>query len=298
MVIGASLSIDVLNPSFFYQAGVDLHDFAVLADNRLRRRLLLTHPGTDYPFQLDGEWWLAKDFFRAQNWEVRRDCDYTHMGCVLVDEEQIILLDPGGSPYSTSRRTHVLEGEEVVAPYSRYFDALWGGYEHSSALLWDDLLFPGFPDTGRRIAVAADEDWSKVIRYLTRNPMALYELTPRKFERLIAELLQRDGYVTTLTPERKDGGFDVFALQESPAGRHLYLVECKRFAQQHPVGVSIVRALYGVVESTKASAGLVVTTSRFTKGALEFQTDVPYRMNLRQYEGLLEWLQRHSRSVH
>ena len=292
-MLGASQSVDILNPLFFYRAGLDIHEFALLSDKRLKRRLLLAHPVTDYPFQLDGQWWLAKDFFPHHDWEVQRECDYTHMGSAIVDDETLFLLDPGDWP-DYSERSFLLQGAGPVAPYARYFDALWGGDEHSATLLWDDVLFPGFPDTARRIAVVSDDYWSKVIQHLSENPESLHELTPRKFEELIAELLQRDGYLVTLTPERKDGGFDVLALQDSPAGKHLYLVECKRFAQHHPVGVSIVRALYGVVERAKATAGLVVTTSRFTSGALEFQADLPYRMGLQQYEDLCDWLERHS----
>ena len=294
IALGASECIDILNPSFFREAGHDIHDLAAIADQRLKRRLLLVNGMTGYPIKLDGEWWLVKDIFRSNNWEVNVDCDYTHMGCVLVDNKIALLLEPGQYSHPAGYRTHFIEGQGAVAPYKRYFEALWTGYTHKAALLWDDVLFPGFPDTAQRIAIASNENWSKVIQYLSANPRALYELTPRKFEELIAEILEREGYVTTLTPERKDGGFDVLALRDSPVGKHLYLVECKQYAQSNPVGVSIVRALYGVVERKKASAGLIVTTSRFTKGALEFQADIPHRMSLRKYEDLRELLEFHA----
>ena len=293
MILGASYSVDILNPSFFYKVGLQLHDLTLLSDERLRRRLLLSHPETDLPFELDGEWWQVKDFFRHHGWDVNRDCDYTHIGCVFVDEDYLFLLDPGIYGHPSEIRMHSIEGRQLVSPYQKYYEALWNGYQNES-ILWDDVVFPGFPESSQKIAIASNDDWNRIIKYLSQHPEILYELTPRKFEELIAELLHREGYNITLTPERKDGGFDILALHNTAVGRHLYLVECKRYARENPVGVNLVRALYGVVENERASGGLIVTTSRFTRGALEFQHDLEFRVNLKQYENIKEWLAIHS----
>ena len=73
-------------------------------------------------------------------------------------------------------------------------------------------------------------------------------------------------------------------------GEHLYLVECKQYAPERPVGVEIVRSLYGVVEEKKATAGLVITTSHFTKGAMAFRDKLSHRMSLKKFQELLQWL--------
>ncbi|MCE5319179.1 MAG: restriction endonuclease, partial [Parachlamydia sp.] len=118
----------------------------------------------------------------------------------------------------------------------------------------------------------------------------LYSLDPRKFEELVAEMLSQRGYEITLTPPSKDGGLDMYAARKDDLGSFLYLVECKRYTPPTKVGVSIVRSLYGVVQQKQANGGIVVTSSFFTKGAKEFQENVPHQMHLRDYLALQKWL--------
>jgi restriction system protein len=75
-------------------------------------------------------------------------------------------------------------------------------------------------------------------------------------------------------------------------GSFLYYVECKRYAPDHPVGVNLVRELYGVVQADRVTAGILATTSFFTRGAKEFQSEVAYQISLRDYFGIQDWLQK------
>lgn len=129
-----------------------------------------------------------------------------------------------------------------------------------------------------------------ILTMVQNDPSSVYGLSPRQFEELVAELLHQQGYEVALTPPSRDGGFDMYAARKDGLGEFMYLVECKRYSQERPVGVDIVRALYGVVEKQEASAGVLVTTSRFTKGAAEFQRSVRHRLSLRDYLDLQEWL--------
>jgi len=132
------------------------------------------------------------------------------------------------------------------------------------------------------------------LRLLAYRPDDLLRLSPREFERLIAELLARDGYEVELTPETRDGGFDIVAVKRAGiAVPQLCLVECKRYSHVKRVGVQPVRQLYGVVSEQNASAGLVVTSSFFTSPALAFQQRVGHRLGLRDYESLKAWLSRY-----
>lgn len=135
--------------------------------------------------------------------------------------------------------------------------------------------------------VSANERISIMVR---EKPEAVYSLSSREFEELVAELLNEQGYAVELTPPSKDGGFDMYAARKNGLGEFLFLVECKRYAPGHPVGVQIVRALHGVVQQEQATAGIVVTTSRFTKGAIEFQQSARHKLSLRDYIHLKEWL--------
>jgi restriction system protein len=73
-------------------------------------------------------------------------------------------------------------------------------------------------------------------------------------------------------------------------GTFLYIVECKRYAPDHPVGVGVIRQLYGVVQAERATAGILATTSFFTGGAKEFQRKIPSQLSLKDYIGIQAWL--------
>lgn len=137
----------------------------------------------------------------------------------------------------------------------------------------------------------------QLLQHLHSNPAHFYELEPRRFEEVIAELLHRQGYNVSLTPSSKDGGVDLFIASRTSVGSFLYLVECKRYSRSNPVGVEIVRQLYGVVEQVNATAGIIATTSVFTSGAREWQRSVHNRMDLRDFHAVQEWL-RTSLRVH
>lgn len=127
---------------------------------------------------------------------------------------------------------------------------------------------------------------------ITKDPDLMYNISPREFELLVAELLHRDGYEVEVTPASKDGGIDIYAARSDTLGRVLFLVECKKYALSNRVKVDVVRALYGNVSAKKATAGVLVTTSTFTRGAKQFQQAIPNQLSLRDYINLKDWLQR------
>lgn len=133
----------------------------------------------------------------------------------------------------------------------------------------------------------ANEEIFKKIRL---DPALMRSLTPREFEEFVGDLLKKLGYEVTLTPASRDGGFDMYAASSNALGSFLYLVECKKYEPQNKVGVEIVRSLYGVLESKKATAGMVVTSSFFTKGAEDFQQQVMYKVHLHDYLKIQKWL--------
>lgn len=93
-----------------------------------------------------------------------------------------------------------------------------------------------------------------LVERLRRQPQSIYELPPREFEELIAELLSDLGYEVELTPASRDGGKDILAYMSTPHGRLLCLVEAKRYRQDRPVGVELVRQLYGTLIDADASS--------------------------------------------
>lgn len=163
------------------------------------------------------------------------------------------------------------------------------------------FTLPGFVDTlGRGIPDDSPEDRQvrvdittvsdEFLRRFRDNPDLLHDLTPRGFEELVAELLGRLGYEVTLTPPSKDGGKDIYAARKDHLGAFLYIVECKKYSPRRPVGVGLIRQLHGVVQAEQATAGILATTSFFTRGAKDFQETVAFQISFRDYLGVREWL--------
>lgn len=157
--------------------------------------------------------------------------------------------------------------------------------------------------TGRRVSVKgasaraiiafATEVSDELITALAVHPALVHDLSPRKFEELIAELLHRSGVDVTLTPATRDGGRDIIAKVHSAIGSFLCYVECKKYSAERPVGVALVRELYGVVARDRVTLGVLVTTSHFTAQARKFSDGVPHQLTLKEYRDLEVWLGRH-----
>jgi len=131
------------------------------------------------------------------------------------------------------------------------------------------------------------------LREIADHPRLMFEMLPRRFEQLVAELLERHGYMVTLTPQSRDGGKDMYAARRDDVGSFLYVVECKRHAPDRPVGVGIVRALHGVAQHERVNAAMLMTTSYFSAPAREFAADLRYQISLKDYFDLRHWLDRY-----
>ncbi|MGA3207419.1 MAG: restriction endonuclease [Syntrophales bacterium] len=128
------------------------------------------------------------------------------------------------------------------------------------------------------------------LRKLHADPKLLYDISSRRLEEVVAELLHRLNYEITLTPASKDGGKDIYAAKKDHLGTFLYIVECKKYAPDNPVGVALVRQLNGVLHAEQATAGILATTSFFTSGAKQFQETVAFQISLKDYFGIQGWL--------
>lgn len=136
---------------------------------------------------------------------------------------------------------------------------------------------------------------TELVEYLKRHPETLYQIRPRQFEVLVAEILSSYDWEVQLTPVAKDGGYDIFAIsKERPHGvKTSWIIECKKYARENKVGVAIVRQLYAVKSNLKVANALLATTSFFTKGAIQFKAS-RYDIELKDYPGLLEWINEYS----
>lgn len=131
----------------------------------------------------------------------------------------------------------------------------------------------------------------EVLAYFGRHPELLHSLPPRKFEEIVAAVFRNNGFEVELTPETRDGGVDIIAVQKNSfGGNTLHLVECKRYLPENKVGIGIVQRMLGVVEQHRATQGLIVTTSSFSRDAQICAQSSQYRLGLNGYTDLSKWL--------
>lgn len=130
----------------------------------------------------------------------------------------------------------------------------------------------------------------RLAHHFQNDPEALRRIDPFTFEKVVAELFEDDGYEVILTPQRADGGKDIYVYKKDPITNLMFMVECKRYTPPNKVSVETARQLYGVVQQERANAGIIVTTSYFTKPAKDFANGVPYQLFLRDFDYLSQWL--------
>jgi restriction system protein len=135
-----------------------------------------------------------------------------------------------------------------------------------------------------------------ILHQLKKQPNAIFDLPPRKFEEVLAEILTDMGWEVELTKATRDGGKDILAYQKTELGRLLCLVEAKRYREDRKIGVDLVRSLYGTLCDYQASSAMMVTTSSFSADAQAFQQKHQYQLALRDYFDLVRWIQGYKKS--
>lgn len=105
----------------------------------------------------------------------------------------------------------------------------------------------------------------------------LLQMPSRDFELIVGHLYKAKGYKVTVTPRSKDGGYDVLAEKNSKREQERLHIECKRYEQR--VGVEIVRKVLGTLSVRNATKAVLVTSSSFTKPAIE-EAHLSKRMEL------------------
>jgi len=104
----------------------------------------------------------------------------------------------------------------------------------------------------------------------------LSELSGHEFEVFIEQLIQEMGLSTIRRRQTSDGGIDIEVESLSPITGGRFLIQCKNW--QNPVGVGILRDLYGNVISEGVNKGIIITTSDFTKEAKQFSSGKPIEL--------------------
>mgnify|MGYP002853922773 CR=1 FL=1 len=129
-----------------------------------------------------------------------------------------------------------------------------------------------------------------LIEQIKRDRSVIYRISDRQFEELVAEVFQRNGYTVELTPAIKDGGKDVIATRNINGVSICLYIECKHYDPSDPVGVGIVRYAAGVRSHDRVNKAIVVTTSRFTRGASKFAAEEKHLIQLMGLDDLMRMM--------
>ncbi|GAB4508921.1 MAG: restriction endonuclease [Anaerolineae bacterium] len=99
--------------------------------------------------------------------------------------------------------------------------------------------------------------------------------SPAFFERLVIDLLVAMGYGSSLEDAGKtlgrsgDGGLDGY-IKEDKLGLDMIYVQAKRYARDNVVGRPTVQGFVGSLMGAGATRGVLMTTSRFSREAIEY----------------------------
>ena len=136
---------------------------------------------------------------------------------------------------------------------------------------------------------------SELVSTLKSSPYLLRDLSPLEFEEVVAEVFRAKGFVVDLTKRTRDGGKDIIAVHTDGLGiQSKYFIECKHYSDNNKVGIEIVRALHGVMNTKDGpNKTILATTSTFTAGAKEFvenEASSKWDMTLADYDEIVRWL--------
>ena len=136
--------------------------------------------------------------------------------------------------------------------------------------------------------------WFEICRQLKLDPDFRFEFPskPTKFEEFLAGAYKLEGWdAVTLTPRSGDKGRDVIAITSKMSALRV-LDQAKANNPTNLVAQDDVRAIYGVLRlDNSATKGIITTTSDFAPGvADEFQNVIPYQLETKNGEQLVEWI--------
>jgi restriction system protein len=132
-----------------------------------------------------------------------------------------------------------------------------------------------------------------VLRQLLREGTRIDDLTWRQFEKLIAALLEAEGYEVELMRGTKDGGVDVVAVRDFGVGAYYKaLWQAKKNRQNRKVGLSVVRELADTRQEFGANKGVIVTSSYLTRGALQRIDREKFLLGKVDRDDLSAWIDR------
>jgi restriction system protein len=143
-------------------------------------------------------------------------------------------------------------------------------------VLMQAVIVPGARTNEGKLIEAVALPWFKIIALLKDDPNLAFQISPEKWEEIVAGAYHKAGFdEVTLTPRSGDYGRDVIAVKRG-IGRVRIIDQVKAFRPSHLVTANDVRGLMGVLHLDGASKGFITTTSDFAPGIMKDPLIAPF----------------------
>lgn len=185
-------------------------------------------------------------------------------------------LTESGTAYATAHKEPLSQEEVQKIAFEFLHVKLRAGTEHADDLVNELLQAEQLgkaksPD--ERLSEAVTEIRSTVVNELGES---LKSVSPSFFESIVLDVLHKMGYGTSRTDLQRvggsgDGGIDgIISLDK--LGLEKVYVQAKRWQQS--VGSPEIQGFYGALAGQRATKGVFITTSSYTKAAIDFARQV------------------------
>ncbi|MBX3416053.1 MAG: restriction endonuclease [Pirellulaceae bacterium] len=158
----------------------------------------------------------------------------------------------------------------------------------------DYALF--IPPSHRRLIL---DPIQELIRQSADNPKLLRRISPRDFEKMLAEIFTGFGFDVELTLQTRDGGADLICMSHTGPIPFKVAVEAKRYAESNAITVDMVRSFVGANMKIRANKLVYVTTSRFTRDARVYASEpgVTELLELKAFSDIAQWAKDYSTNI-
>jgi restriction system protein len=214
----------------------------------------------------------------------------------LLDETQTIPEEqrkPCPNCGSTARKYFVSATAHVNLESLVKVEAVGRAVFEATNLLLQTVVVPGIRTSEGQLIEAVAVPWFEIIELLKNDPTVAYQISPRKWEEIIAGTYKKADFdEVILTDPSGDRGRDVIAVKKG-VGSVRVIDQVKAYKPDHLVSYDDIRALIGVLHGDGASKGFLTTTSDFPHNLRDdplITQFIPSRLELINGKRLLERL--------
>jgi restriction system protein len=195
-------------------------------------------------------------------------------------------VERDGSKFFINTNPH-LSREEIAVQIQKILS------DRVASLTLSSVVIPERKEAAGLLIKSTSIVWQKVIQLLSMDWSLAFQISPERWEEIIAGAYSEAGYAVTLTPRSGDYGRDVIAVSAG-VGCVKILGSMKAYKPGHLVKHDDVRALLGVLSGEhNASKGIITTTSGFAPRIMSdpfIKPFLPTRLELMDGLKLQKWL--------